>query len=324
MGHKARTFWMVVCVVVTSIAGAHGDGHKPVSDWPKLPDGFVFGEVTGVGVDSHNHVFIFHRGKDKSIIGVDGDSGEIVVSFGDNMFVNAHGLEIDSEDNVWVTDTRRHQVFKFSHDGELLLTVGEKGKAGLDETHFNQPTDVSVLPDGSFYVSDGYGNSRVVKFSAEGKFEFDWGKKGKAPGEFNLPHALARDAKGRIYVADRSNKRIQIFKADGTYIEEWGEKQLGKTGRPWGLEVASDGFLYVIDGGDMVHTTPETARMSKLSLKGKLIEHWGSYGAASGQLSWGHDIAVGENGDVYTAEVRNNLRAQKFVREQVSRQGKRY
>ena len=312
-----RTLLIIMLTILAApfaLADNHMSGHQADPDWLKLPDGIETGETAGVGVDSHNHVFIFHRGADMPIMCVEGDTGKIVSSFGEGLFTNAHGLEVDHEDNVWVTDTLNHQVYKFSHDGKLLLTVGEKGVSGLDETHFNQPTDVTVTPDGEFYVSDGYGNSRVAKFDANGKFLFDWGKKGDAPGEFNLPHGITLDPQGRVYVADRSNMRIQVFTADGKFIREWGAEQLGEVGRPWGLEVAPDGFLYVIDGADMLTSTPDVARITKLTLEGEVLETWSSYGAEPGQLSWGHDVAVGRDGVVYTAEVRNNNRAQKFVK----------
>lgn len=309
------TIMAVVCAMATPFTFADdvSDAYQVAPDWPKLPEGFATGETAAVGVDSHNHVFIFHRGKERPILCVEGESGEVVASFGEGMFGNAHGLEVDHEDNIWITDTRNHQVYKFSHDGELLLTVGEKGVLGLDGTHFNQPTDVAVTPTGEFYVSDGYGNSRVAKFSADGKFLFDWGQKGEAPGEFRLPHGITLDPQGRVYVADRTNMRIQVFDADGKFIRQWGAEQLGEVGRPWGLEVAPDGFLYVIDGADMLTSTPDVARVTKLTLEGEVLATWGSYGAGPGQFLWGHDIAVGRDGAVYTAEVRDNKRAQKFV-----------
>ena len=116
---------------------------------------------------------------------LDGASGKIVASWGDGMFGSAHGLDVDPQDNVWVTDTVHHQIMKFSHDGELLMTLGAKGVPGLDGNHLNKPTDIVVTSNGEFYVSDGYGNSRVAKFSAEGKFLLDWGDKGDEPGQFD-------------------------------------------------------------------------------------------------------------------------------------------
>ena len=115
------------------------EAYRVVEDWPQLPSGLELGEVTGVAVDSHNHVFIFHRGDENPVLCVEAGSGTLVHAFGDGMFKSAHGLAVDQEDNVWVTDTQRHQVFKFSHDGALLMTVGEEGVAGDDETHFDQP-----------------------------------------------------------------------------------------------------------------------------------------------------------------------------------------
>lgn len=318
MQAKFRIFLLIAVIAVGFSPYAAAEdaqaSYEVVPGWPQLPEGFVCGETAAVGVDSHNHVFIFHRGKERPILCVEADTGTIVHSFGEGLFVNAHGLEIDSEDHVWVTDTLTHQVLKFTHDGDLLLTVGEKGVPGWDEGHFNQPTDVVVTSNGEFYVSDGYVNSRVAKFSASGTFLFEWGKKGTAPGEFRLPHGLARDPEGRIYVADRSNKRIQVFDAQGKFLTQWGSDQLGEVGRPWGLEVAFDEYLYVVDGGDMNSRTPDRAQILIMTLQGEVLTKWSSYGAAPGQLSWGHDIAVGKDGAVYVAEVRNNRRAQKFVK----------
>jgi peptidylamidoglycolate lyase len=284
--------------------------YNVVKDWPQFGEGFTCGEAAGVGVDSHNHVFVFHRA-DPPIVRLNAKTGAILDSFGDGMFINAHGLEVDHQNNVWVTDTKTHQVYKFNHDGKLLLTVGEREVSGVDSAHFNQPTDVAVSPSGAFYVSDGYGNSRVVKFSAEGKFLFAWGEKGDAPGQFFLPHGITLDSKGRVYVADRSNARIQVFDSNGQFLKQWKTEGLG---RPWGLEVADDGYLYVINGGDMTNQPSDFAEILKMNLEGSILERWGSFGSDPGQFSWGHDIAVGKDGSVYTVEVRNNLRPQKFIR----------
>jgi peptidylamidoglycolate lyase len=176
----------------------------------------------------------------------DGKTGELVVSWGANLFLNPHGLRVDQSDNIWVTDLGLQPVLKFSRDGKLLMTVGEKGVPGLDGKHFNRPTDVAVAPDGSFYVSDGYGNSRVARFSSDGKFIADWGRKGDGLGEFDLPHGIALDLEERVYVADRSNSRIQVFTGDGKFLQQWKRAELG---RPWAVAFGTDGYLYVVDGG---------------------------------------------------------------------------
>ncbi|MBI3694770.1 MAG: hypothetical protein HY238_08025 [Acidobacteria bacterium] len=283
--------------------------YQVVHGWPQLPDGFALGQVSGVDVDSHNHVWVFHRGE-RPILCFDGETGKILASWGDGMFVTAHGLNVDSRDNVWVTDVGRHQVFKFSHGGELLMTLGAKGVPGLDGTHFNRPTDVVVSPSGEFYVSDGYGNSRVAKFSADGKFLLDWGSKGDQPGQFDTPHGIALDAQGRVYVADRANGRVQVFDGSGKFLALWKSAELG---RPWGMTVR-DGFLWVVDGGDMNPKPPERGRVLKLTPEGKILEQFGSFGSYDGQFYWAHDVAAGRNGDVYVTDVHLGMRVQKFVK----------
>lgn len=298
--------------------------YQVVADWPSLPEGFDLGTetnsdrtpgATGVDLDSQGRVWVLHRGMEQSVVALDPETGEILASFGGGMFLNAHGLAVDGEDNIWITDTNAHQVHKFSPDGELLLTLGEREVAGLDEGHFDQPTAVAVAPSGEIFVSDGYGNSRVVKFAADGTFLMDWGEPGDGPGQFTLPHGLALDDQGRLYVADRNNMRIQVFTSDGEFIDAWSDAWTSDDwGRPWGLEVTSDGELFVIDGGHGGGNPSNSAKLLRMSLDGEILETWSSYGDEPGQLSWGHDVAVGEDGAVYTVEVQHNPRIQKFVR----------
>ena len=292
---------------------------RVVKDWPALAPGVSTGETSGVGIDSHGHVFVFHRGEGDSILGLDPETGEVAVSFGAGLFENAHGLAIGPGDDIWVTDTKRHQVLRFSHNGELRETFGEEGIAGDDLGHFDQPTDVAVSPDGGFYVSDGYGNNRVVQYSAAGEIVREWGRRGEGPGQFDLPHGISLDAAaGRVYVADRSNQRVQVFSTDGTFIDAWDEAVFGEGSRARGVEYAL-GRLYVIDGGNMNPLTEDYARLSVVDDEGRLLDQWSRYGEAPGELSWGHDVAVGADGAVYTAEVRNANRVQKFAPANVER-----
>jgi peptidylamidoglycolate lyase len=222
-----------------------------------------------------------------------------------------HGLSVDKTDHVWLTDVGRHQVFEFSHDGELLMTWGTNKVAGADGEHFNLPTDVAVLDDGSFFVSDGYANTRVVKFSADGKFEFQWGTKGSNEGEFDLPHGIAVDNQARVYVADRSNSRVQVFDREGRFLTQWKSAEIG---RPYAIAIGADGKAYVADGGDQPSEPPDRSRALRLSLEGAVEATFGRYGNYDGQFMLAHDITVGHDGAVYVVDA-GGLRVQKFVAE---------
>jgi len=316
---------LIVASVAALSSGQQSNAPEPYSvvhGWPQLPPDFVLGQVSGVAVDSHNHVFVFQRGENSwatdkthpipsaTILCFDGASGKLLSSWGQNRFLEPHGLRVDRHDNVWVTDRALQQVFEFTHDGTLLLTVGTERTPGLDGTHFNLPTDIAFAVDGSFYVSDGYGNNRVARFSPDGKFLFDWGHKGEGPGEFNLPHSVAVDAAGLVYIADRSNARIQVFDANGKFIKMWKSEGLG---RPWSLTIGPDNLLYVVDGGDLKPAPPDRGQLLKLDLTGKILAKWSRYGNYDGQIYWGHDLAVGKDGAVYVGDVYHGMRVQKFV-----------
>ncbi len=238
----------------------------------------------------------------------DGASGRLVRSWGANRFLMPHGLTVDHQDNVWVTDVLLQQVMKFSPTGELLLTLGEARVPGNDQRHFNFPTDVAVLPDGSFYVSDGYQNTRVMKFTAGGRFDFQWGRPGKGPGEFDLPHAVDVDHGGRVYVADRSNARVQVFDPQGRFLAEWKSEHLG---RPYSVAV-SGGRALVVDGGDQPQTGPDRSGAAVLALDGSIINRFGRFGNYDGQFRLAHDVAVAPDGAVYVVDAWGQ-RVQKFT-----------
>ncbi len=297
--------------------------HEVVRGWPALPENHPLGLCAGVGVDSHNRIFVFHRRERgwstpfptepiaaTTVSVIDGESGKLIASWGAGLFIMPHGLTIDREDNVWLTDVALHQVFKFTHDGKLLLTLGERAQPGTDHSHFNLPTDVAVLPDGSFYVSDGYKNTRVVKFAADGRYEFEWGEKGAEPGQFNLPHGIAVDAQGRVIVCDRTNSRLQVFDARGKFLTQWKGPHLG---RPYGVAVGPDGHVFAIDGGDPSAEPAERGKVVELDAEGRVADTFGSPGKGPGQFQTGHDIAVAPDGAVYVADS-GGKRVQKFVR----------
>ncbi len=271
--------------------------HKVDPDWPKLPAGWTFQETPGVAVDSREHVYVLHRGE-HPIMEFDRE-GKFVRSWGDGVFLRAHGLKVDPEGNLWVVDDGGHTVMKMDAAGRVRMILGRKGQSGETHENFNRPTDVAFAPNGDFYVSDGYGNSRVVKFSKDGRFLKAWGKKGTAEGEFNTPHAVAVDRQGRVYVGDRENRRLQVFDAEGKFLAQW--KHVGS---PWGLFLTADQSLYLCDG--------YANRVLKLSLDGNVLGTTAGPGKLAGQLDFAHHLAVGPSGSIYVAEIKN-WRAQKFA-----------
>lgn len=296
--------------------------HEAVANWPKLPNGHVLGQCVGVGVDSHDHVWVFHRSgrtwsspfptqpiAEPTVSRLDGRTGELLATWGTNEFIMPHGLTVDHEDNLWLTDVGRQQVFKFTREGRLLLVLGERGQAGNDRTHFNLPTDVAVLRDCSFYVSDGYRNTRVVKFTADGRYDFEWGTKGAGPGEFNLPHGVVVDLRGRVIVCDRTNSRLQVFDPRGKFLAEWKGPLIG---RPYGVTVSNAGHVFLIDGGDAPARSADRPRAVELDAEGKILDRFGTGGTGDGAFQLGHDIAVARDGAVYVADAAGK-RLHKFV-----------
>ena len=300
------------CIETTEDAssGSAEPSFEVVHGWPRLPEGYALGQATGVGVDAQNRVWVFHRAA-RPVLCIDGATGEVLSSFGDDQFENEHGLAVASDGTVWVTDADTHVVQQYSAEGELLKTLGKMGDAGEDDTRFNKPTDLDFGPDGSIYVTDGYGNNRVVKLDREGKFVKAWGSKGTGPGEFDTPHGVAVDGEGRVYIADRGNSRVQVFDAGGGFLAEWKSEEIG---RPWGVDVTSDGHVLVADGGDLTNTAYDRNGALLMTTEGEILERWGTYGSHDGQFYWAHDIAAGPDGAVYVVDVNAGMRVQKFVR----------
>ena len=231
--------------------------YRTIENWAKLPAGRTWGASAGVDVDSSGNIWVAERcgantceGSNLAPILEFDSSGKLLKSFGAGMFLFPHGLTVDKDGNIWVTDGhgaegKGQQVFKFSPDGKVLMTLGKAGIAGDGPDTFNMPSAVAIGPNGDIFIADGHGgnsNNRIVKFTKDGKFIKTWGKKGTGPGEFDLPHCLAFDSKGRLFVGDRNNNRIQIFDQDGNYLEEW--KQFS---RPSGIFIDKNEVIYVAD-----------------------------------------------------------------------------
>lgn len=295
-----------------------------VNDWPKLPDNFTLGSPTGLGLDSKGNIIAFHRsGKvwktmpisDLSVINentiskIDSKTGEILKSWGNKLFIMPHGLEVDNQDNIWVTDCGLHQVFKFDSNGNLLMTLGEAKVSGNDSAHFNLPTDIAVSADGSFYVSDGYGNSRVIKFSKDGTYLFEWGKFGNKQGEFNTPHGIDLDDDGNVYVADRENNRIQKFDSNGNFLTLWQNKV---TDQLYSVTIDNQNdHLFGIDYMTVNDTIVKGSDIFLFDLDMNLQMQFGRTGFYNGPISRYHDIQIDDEGSIYVGDILGN-RIQKF------------
>jgi DNA-binding beta-propeller fold protein YncE len=241
------------------------DSYSMAQDFFKLPEGRKIGSTVTLAVDPDGtSIWVFERCGGHDCVGsvvspiLEFDaSGHLVSSFGAGLFNRPHGIHVDFEGNVWVTDDqgpdgtdprrngKGHQVFKFSADGKLLLTLGKAGVAGDGPGEFNRPSAVFVAPNGDIFVGDGHGgdsNARIVKFAPDGRFLATWGRKGTAPGEFETPHAIAMDSRGRLFVGDRGNDRVQLFDQDGNFLEAWHQYS-----RPSGVYIDRHDIIYVAD-----------------------------------------------------------------------------
>lgn len=291
---------LLASINFTFIETACGDNvitlEPATESFSKLPADYSLGRCSAVAINSKGEIYLFHRGQ-HPIICVSPD-GKLLRSWGDDLIGTAHGIRVDRDDNVWVTDIGRHRVLKFDPQGKLLLSLGT-GKAGTDDDQFNQPTDIAFGKDGEVFVSDGYGNSRVLKFAASGRLIKSWGKRGKELGEFHLPHSLLIDPSGRLLVGDRENNRIQIFDQEGQLLNHWDGFA------PYGLAINREGQIFVADA--------RANQILRLDETGKVAQRWGQKGNAVGEFDLPHMMAFDATGNLFIAEV-GNMRFQKFLK----------
>ena len=265
---QAGRLGLVIVGVVTFMATssvAYAQNHAPnpyrtvEGVWAPLPDGRAWGSTSLVEVSPDGEtIWAVDRCGENTCVGHDDldvvfqfdKDGNMLTRWGAGMFVWPHGIDVDDDGNVWIADARGegnrgHQVIKFSSHGDVLMRLGTAGVAGRTQSTFDQPNDVLVAPSGDIFVGDGHpanGNNRIVKFSSDGTYLMEWGETGSEPGQFRTPHALAMDSQGLLYVGDRSNRRIQVFEQDGTFVRDF-----YNFGRASGVAIDGDDNLYVAD-----------------------------------------------------------------------------
>lgn len=270
--------------------------------WGQLPDGWAFGWIPAVAVDSQDRVHVYSRSEHPVV--VFDREGEFLFSWGEEHLKDAHGIFIDGSDHIFCVERNPHIVRKFTGEGELLMTLGTPDQPGEEGAPFNLPTDLALGPEGEMFITDGYGNARVHKYSPDGELVMSWGKAGTGPGEFDLPHSVWVDCRQRVLVADRQNNRIQLFSLEGEYLDEW-----------TGLAHPDD--IY-IDGDDTVYVAELDQRVTIMTLDGEVISQWGNERGSEvpGEFhACPHGIWTDSRGDLYVGEVQADGKLHKYVRQ---------
>ena len=293
-----------------------------VPDWPQAQPQWNRGQIPGVAVDKDDNVWVYTRTNPS--VQVYAPDGHLVQSWGDpDTRCIPHGICFDREGAVWLVDCGLHVVRKYTRQGKLLLTLGTLGEPGEDARHFDKPTGVAVTPSGDIFVSDGYGNNRIVHFDSHGGYVKTWGKLGVEPGQFSIPHAIICDSKSRLYVADRNNVRVQVFSMEGKLLDVWQNILV-----PWTFTISPSDQIWVCGSSPMPWTTdpkyptaplgcpPKDQLLMKFSTEGKVLQV-ASFPKGEddqekpGELNWVHAIAFDSHENLYLADIIGR-RIQKF------------
>ena len=332
----ARVDWLVAAVVAasfSSIVSTQSGGeprndlpqtYRTTRDWGQLPAGAPkWGAVTAVEPAPDGSIYVVQRcfanscaGRQEAPIVKYDANGRILKSWGEGLFVFPHGATVDRDGNLWVTDGgggsgKGHQVFKFSPEGKVLMTLGKAGISASSPGLMDQPTDVVVAPSGDIFVTDSHRNgknNRVIKFSKDGRFIKEWGTKGSGRGEISEPHTIAMDSRGRLFVGDRENNRIQIFDQEGKHLDEW--RQFG---RPSGIFITRDDTIYVTDsesGPDSgAHELPGIKKGIRIgsARDGKVTAFIEDSESTVPDHSGAEGVGVDAQGNVYGAVVRRQM-----------------
>jgi DNA-binding beta-propeller fold protein YncE len=330
-----RTLWIVALGVGTclslSMPAQQKDAprndlpqlYRTTRDWGELPKSVKWAAVTAVEASPDGSIYVIHRcfanscaGRSEAPILKYNASGKLLKTWGEGMFIFPHGATVDRDGNLWVTDARGdggkgHQVFKFSPEGKVIMTLGKAGVSGSGPDLFDQPTDVVIAPNGDIFVTDSHRNgknNRVVKFDRNGKFIKEWGKKGSSPGEISEPHTIAMDSRGRLFVGDRENNRIQIFDQDGKFLDQWHQ-----FGRPSGIFITKDDTIYVTDS----ESGPDTGAHELMGIKKGIRIGSAKDGSVKAFIedsestvadhSGAEGVGVDANGNIYGAVVRRQM-----------------
>ena len=280
--------------------------YEVAEGWGKLPDGWAFKEVAAVGVDANDNLYAFNRGEHPMIV-FDKD-GNFLRSWGEGIFPRAHGITMAPDDTIFCTDDGDHTVRKCRLDGTVLFTLGISGQPSgfMSGDPFNRCTHVAIDPrNGDFYVSDGYGNARVHKYSPDGNHLFSWGESGTDPGQFNIAHNVCTDRDGWVFVADRENHRVQVFDSNGKFETQW-----VNMARPCGLYIDQDAERTYIGElgvpiGPNFEATDLGPRVSIYDTKGNVLARLGreTEGETPGRFIAPHGICIDSRGDIYVGEV---------------------
>jgi len=249
--------------------------------WAKLPKGESFGFLSDLAVDGEGRVHVAQRGTDRPVL-VFGRNGKLIGSWGEGALAEPHYINAGKDGTMLVADRDAHQVLRFDKAGKLVQALGKRHWPSLDAP-FNHPTAAAEAPDGEIYVADGYGNSSVHRFAADGSLIKTWGGQGSGPGAFTTPHAIAVDSRGRVLVGDRENNRVQVFDRAGKYLAEWGD--FYHPMQIW------------IDDRDLVFVTDQIPRISLLTLDGKLV------GRCRGAINGAHGLCGDADGNLYLSEL---------------------
>ncbi len=328
------TSLLILAMVVSLAQGVAGQAqdaprndlpqpYRTTRDWGQLPPGVKWAAVTAVEPAPDGTIYVIHRcfanscaGRSEAPILKYDASGKLLRSWGEGMFVFPHGATVDRDGNLWVTDAGGengigHQVFKFNPDGKVLMTLGQKGVSGSTPALFDLPTDVVIAPDGDIFITDSHRrgkNNRVMRFTKEGKFVKEWGKKGSGRGEISEPHTIAMDSRGRLFVGDRENNRIQIFDQDGKFLDEW--RQFG---RPSGIAITRDDTIYVADS----ESGPDTGARELPGIKkgirigsardGKVTAFIEDMESTASDHAGAEGVGVDAQGNVYGGVVRRQM-----------------